>query len=83
MSGGNGVGQWKLEGRMLLESCLEEEICVSNTWFRREEKSKVTLRMGEIEQKIEFALTKKEHRVFIRNVKAIPGEFQHALVVED
>ena len=28
-------------------------------------------------------LIKKEHRRFIRNVKAIPGEFQHVLVVAD
>ena len=28
---------------MLLESCLEKELCVSNTWFKREEKRKVTL----------------------------------------
>ena len=26
---------------------------------------------------------KKKHRQFIRNVKAIPGHFQHALVVAD
>ena len=45
--GGYGVGQRNLEGRMLLEFCLEKELCVSNTWFNREEKRKVTLRMGE------------------------------------
>ena len=28
-------------------------------------------------------LIKKEHRQFIRNVKAIPGRFQHALVTVD
>ena len=26
---------------MLLEFCLEKELCVSNTWFKREEKRKV------------------------------------------
>ena len=29
---------------------------------------------------IDFMLTKKHHRL-IQNVKAIPGEFQHALLV--
>ena len=24
-----------LEGRMLLEFCLEKELCVSNTWHKR------------------------------------------------
>ena len=28
-------------------------------------------------------LIKKEHKQFMQNVKAIPGEFQHALVVVD
>ena len=26
--------------------CLEKELCVSNTWFKREKKRKVTFRMG-------------------------------------
>ena len=34
---GFGVGQRNLEGRMLLEFCLEEELCVSSMWFMREE----------------------------------------------
>ena len=37
--------------------------------------------MGENET--EFVLIKKEHGRFIQNVKAIPGEFQHALLIED
>ena len=44
-----GAGQRNLEGRMLLEFCLEKELCVSNTWFKREEKRKGTIRMGENE----------------------------------
>ena len=44
--GGYGVGQRNLEGRMLLEFCLEKELCVSNTWRKREEMRKVTFRMG-------------------------------------
>ena len=33
---------------MLLEFCLEKELCVSNKWFKIEEKRKVAFRMGEI-----------------------------------
>ena len=36
--GGYDVGQRNLEGRTLLEFCLEKELCVSNTWFKRERK---------------------------------------------
>ena len=40
--GGYGVSQENLEGRMLLEFCLEKELCVSNTWFkRRKEKGEI------------------------------------------
>ena len=44
---GYGVCQRNLEGRMLLEFFLEKELCVSNTWLKREEKRKVTFRIGE------------------------------------
>ena len=47
--GGYGVGQRNLEGRMLLEFSLKKELHVSNTWFKREEKRKVTFRIGENE----------------------------------
>ena len=42
-----GVSRRNFEGRMLLEFCLEKELCVSNIWFRREEKRKVVFRMRE------------------------------------
>ena len=70
-----------IECLVLLEFCLKKELCVSNTWPKSEEKRKVTLRMDENETKIDFVLTKKEHRLFKRNVKAIPGEFQQALMI--
>ena len=59
--GGYVVSQWNLEEIMLLEFCLEKELCVSNTWFEREEKRKVTFRMGENETEIDFVSIKKEH----------------------
>ena len=46
---------------MLLEFCLEKELCVSNTWFKRVEKRKVKFRVGENETEINFVLIKKEH----------------------
>ena len=41
----------------------------------------MTFRIGENKTEMVFVLIKKEHRQFIQNVKAIPGEFQHALVI--
>ena len=73
--GGYSVGQRNFEGRMLLEFFLYKELCVSNTWFKREEKRKVTLRMDENETEIDFVLIKNEHHRFIQNVMTIHGEF--------
>ena len=67
---------------MLLVFYLEKELCVSNTWFKREEKRKVTFRILENETEIDLVLIKND-RQFIQNVKAIPCEFQHSLVVAD
>ena len=52
---------------------MEKELCVSSTWIKREEKWKVTFRIGENERKIDFVLMTKEHRRSIQNVNAIPG----------
>ena len=54
-----------MEGRMTLELCLEKELCVSNTWYKRDEKKKVSFIMGKNETEIEFVLIKKEHWRFI------------------
>ena len=63
--GGYGVGQSNLDGRMLLEFCLEKELYVSNTWFKREEKRKLTFRIGESETEINFVLIRKESQGFV------------------
>ena len=38
---------------------------------------------GENEAEIDFVLVQKEYRWFMHDVRAIPGEFQHALVIAD
>ena len=59
--GGYGVGLRNLEGRMLLQFCFEKELCVSNTWLKREENREVIFRMDENEIEIDFVFIKKEH----------------------
>ena len=83
----DSLGSWRvwlrymegIEGSMLSEFCLEKELCVSITWSKREEKRKVTFRMGENKTEIHLVLIKKKQR----SVKATTGEFQHALVIDD
>ena len=38
--GGLGIGKRNLEGKMLLEFYLEKQLCVSNIWFKREERER-------------------------------------------
>ena len=80
--GGNGIGERNVEGKML-EFCDEKELCVANTWFRKEEKRKVTYSAGEIRTEIDFVLVGKGIRKYLRDVKVIPDELQHRLVVTD
>ena len=58
-----------------------EELCVSNTWFKRESEEGDI--QNEHETEIDFVLIKKEHRRSMQNVNVIHEEFQHALVVAD
>ena len=71
-----------MEGKML-EFCDEKELCVANTWFRKGEKRKVTYSAGRNGTEIDFVLVGKENRKYLRDVKVIPDEFQHRLVVTD
>ena len=79
--GGNEIGERNVEGKMMLEFCDENELCVANTWFRKGEKRKVTYSAGENETEIDFVLVGKGNRKYLRDVKVIPGELQHRLVV--
>ena len=82
IEGYEGVHGGNVEGKML-EFCDEKELCVANTWFRKGEKRKVTYSAGEIRTEIDFVLVGKGNRKYLRDVKVIPGELQHRLVVTD
>ena len=44
---------------LCVSSAWFKELCVSSTWFKREEKRKVTFRIGDNETEIDFVLIKK------------------------
>ena len=81
--GVNGVGERNAEGRRLLEFCDERELCVANTWFKKTDKRKITYSTGGCGTKIDFVLVGEKYRKYIRDVKVIPWELQHRLVVVD
>ena len=68
---------------MLLDFCDQKELCVANTWYKNKDKRKATYRSGGNDTEIDFVLIGKEKRKYVRDVKVIPGELQHRLVVVD
>ena len=77
-----GIGKRNAEGRMLLDFCDQKDLCAANTWYKKD-KRKVTYSSGGNDTDIDFVLVGKEKRKYLRDVKVIPGELQHRLVVVD
>jgi len=67
---------------MLLEYCDEKEVCLANTWHRKNARY-LTFSAGANETEIDFVLVSKENRKYLRDVKVIPWELQHRLLVVD
>ena len=56
---------------------------MANTWFEKKEQKKITYSMGGNETEIDFVLVDKNNKKYLKDVKAIPWELQHQLVVTD
>ena len=54
--GRNGVGKRNTEGRRLLEFCDERELCVANSWFKKQIKGKSLIVPADVEQKLILCL---------------------------
>ena len=81
--GGYGIGKRNVEGRTLLNFCVQKELCVANTWYKKKNERNVTYSSGRNDTEIDFVLVGKKRRKYLRDVKVIPGELQHRLVVVD
>ena len=46
LHGGFGIGKRNLEGKLLLEFCVEKDLCVGNSWFKKKDSGKVTFNWG-------------------------------------
>ena len=77
---GFGIGKRNLEGRLLLEFCVEKDLCVGNSWFKKKDSRKVTFNGGCSGTDIDFVLMKKRQRKFLMDVRVIGGELQHKLL---
>ena len=80
--GRSRIDERNVEGRRLLEFCDKKELRVASTWFEKKEKRKITYSMGGNEPDIDFVLVGKNNK-YLKDVKAIPWELQHRLVVTD
>ena len=59
---------------MFLVFCMEKVLYLSNKWFKREEKRKVTFRMEENETEVDFIFTKKNIDSFLQRSDGNPWE---------
>ena len=59
-----------VEGGESLKFCDEGELCMANTWFKKEQR-KMACRMGGGEAEIDFVLVGKNNRRRLKDVKAI------------
>lgn len=81
--GGFGLGDRNEEGCRILELCDSYELIVTNTYFTRQPRQRVTYRSGEHESAIDYILVKADDRKWVKNVKVIPQQTQHGLVILD
>ena len=65
---------------MLLEFCVEKDLCVGNSWFKKKDSRKVTFNGGCSGTEIDFVLMKKRQKKFLMDVRVIGGELQHKLL---
>ena len=80
---GYGFRKRKVKEKRVLEFCDEKELCVANTWFKKEEQRKITYSVGGNKMEIDFVLVSKSNRKYLKDVKALSWELQHRLVVTD
>ena len=56
---------------------------MANTQFCKTDKRKITYSAGGCETEIDFVLVREKYRKYIRDMKMIPWELQHRMVVVD
>ena len=78
--GGFGIGKRNVEGRLLLEFCVEKNLCVGNSCFKRKDSKRVIFNGRYSGTEIDFVLIKGRQRKFLKDVKVIEGELQHKLL---
>ena len=84
--GGQGYGVRNVEGERILEFGDALELVVCNTFFKKDKAKLITYNSGGCKSTIDYIMVRKQDRIMVRNVKAIPGEecvSQHRPVIGD
>ena len=80
---GQGFGKRNVEGRRLLEFGIKRSWAEQIQWFKKKEQKKIAYSMGGNKTEIDFVSVGKNNRKYLKDMKAIPWELQHRLVVTD
>jgi hypothetical protein len=73
-TGGEGYGDRNMEGEMLLEFAVAMGLVVVNTWFRKDDKKKVTYESGDCRTVIDYVLMRQCDRKRVKDVRGIQDE---------
>ena len=72
--GGEGYGDRNMEGEMLLEFAVAMGLVVVNTWFRKDDKKKVTYESGDCRTVTDYVLMRQCDRKRVKDVRVIQDE---------
>ena len=80
--GGYGVGVRNTEGLRLLETCVQHDLSIVNTWFLKKRKYRHTYRSGRNKSQVDFILVRSCDKKFVEDSRAFDCvEYQHSLLV--
>ena len=77
------MGERNEEGKMVLELADATGLVLANTLFKREKRRLITYRSGLNETMVDYMMVRLKDRKMLSNVKVIPGQLQHGLLLMD
>ena len=83
ITGGFSIGERNQEGRMLLECCGANHLCIASTWLRKADKKNIAFDSGCSKSENIFCVMENADRKFLLNVKVTTVAWQHSLEVDN
>jgi len=75
VTGGEGLGKINERGERLIDFCMEQEICLTNTWFKQHQRRLYTWTSpdGNTKNQIDYIGINRKWKTCINNCKTYPG----------